>query len=66
MTKPLQVDNKQHQWHQEGEACDTLQDSTDDSSIDKFETSLEQQEHFSYFQDMTDALPCHVHLPACI
>ena len=31
----------------EGSKPDTLQDSTDDSSIDKIETSLEPQEHFS-------------------
>ena len=42
---------------------DTLQDSTDDSSIYKFEASLERQEHFSQFQDMTDAFLCHIHLP---
>ena len=23
--------------------------------------SLEQQEHFSQLQDITDALPCHIH-----
>ena len=39
------------------QAWDTLQDSTDDSSIAKVETVLERQEHFSQFQDMTDALP---------
>ena len=33
------------------QAWDTLQDSLDHSSIDKVETSLEQQEHFSQFQD---------------
>ena len=41
-------------------------DSTDNSSIDKFETSLEWQEYFCQFQDTTDALPCHIHLPACV
>ena len=41
-------------------------DSTDNSSIDKVETSLECQEHFSLFQDTTDALPCHtIFLYAC-
>ena len=35
------------------QAWDTLQDSTDNSSIDKVETSLEWQEYFSQFQDMT-------------
>ena len=24
------------------------------------------QEYFSQFQDMTDALPCHTHLPVCL
>ena len=33
---------------------------------DKVETSLERHEHFFQFQDTTDALPCHVHLPACL
>ena len=37
-----------------------------DSSIDKVETSLERQEHFSQLQDTTDALPCHIHLPLCL
>ena len=45
---------------------DTLQDSTDDSSIDKVETSLERQEYLSKFQDTIDALPCHFHLPVCL
>ena len=48
------------------QAWDTLQDSTDDSSIDKVETSLERQEHLSQFQDITDALPCHFHLNSCV
>ena len=38
----------------------------DKSCIDKVETSLEWQEYFSQFQDMTDALPCHIHLPLCL
>ena len=42
---------------------DTLLDSTDDSSIDKLETSFKQQEHFCQFQDMTDMLLCRIHLP---
>ena len=42
------------------------QDSTDNSSIDKAETSLEWQEYFSQFQDTTDALSCHIHLPVCL
>ena len=41
-------------WH-------SLQDSTDDNSIDKVETSLDWQEHFSQLQDTTGALPCHIH-----
>ena len=48
------------------QAWDTLQDSTDNSSIDKVETSLEWQEYFSQFQDMTDTFPCHIHLPVCL
>ena len=45
---------------------DTLQDSAADCSIDKAETSLEQQEHFLQFQDMTVVLPRHIHLPVCL
>ena len=45
---------------------DILQDSTDNSSIDKVETSLEWQEYFSQLQDMTDALPCHIYLLLCL
>ena len=37
----------------------------DNSSIDKVETNLEWHEYFSQFQDMTDAPPCHIHLPVC-
>ena len=44
------------------QAWGTLQDSTD-SSIDKAETSLESQKYFPQLQDMTDALPCYIHLP---
>ena len=44
---------------------DTLQDSTDDSSIGKVETSLERQEHISQFQDTTDALPLS-HSSSCV
>ena len=43
-----------------------LLDSTDNNSIEKVETSLERQEHFSQFQDTTDPLPCHTHLPVCL
>ena len=42
--------------------CAPLQDSTDNSSTDKVETSLDWQEYFSQLQDTTDALPCHIHL----
>ena len=45
------------------QAWDTLQDSTDNSSIEKAETSLDRQEYFSQIQDTTDALSCHIHLP---
>ena len=48
------------------QAWDTLQDSTDNSSIEKVKTSLERQEYFSQFQDMADALPCHIFLPVCL
>ena len=48
------------------QAWDSLQDSTDNSSIDKVETSLEWQERFSQFQDTTDVLPCHIHFPVCL
>ena len=48
------------------QAPDTLHDNTDNSSIDKDETSLEWQEHFSQFQDTTDALLCHIHIPVCL
>ena len=48
------------------QAWDTLQDSTDNSSIDKAETSLDWQEYFSQLQDMTDPLPCYIHLPVCL
>ena len=30
------------------------------------ETSFEWQEYFSQFQDTTDVLPCHIHLPVCL
>ena len=38
------------------------EESTADSSNEKFETGLERQEHFSQFQDTIDALPCNIHL----
>ena len=46
-------------------AWDAVQDSTDDSSIEKVEMSLEWQEHFSQFQNKTDALLFHIHHPLC-
>ena len=46
------------------QARDTRQDSTDNSSIDKVETSLEWQGYFSQFQDTTDAVSyTHLTLP---
>ena len=30
------------------------------------EASFERQEYFSQFQDTTDPLPCHIHLPGCL
>ena len=48
------------------QASDTPLDSTDNSSIDKVETSLEWQEYFCQFQDTTDALPCHTLVPVCL
>ena len=42
---------------------------TDEGSkpdIDKVETSLERQKHFSQFQHTTDALHCHIRLPVCL
>ena len=45
---------------------DTLLDSTDDSCIDKVQTSLEWQEHLCRFQDTTDVLPYHIHFPVCL
>ena len=41
-------------------------EGTDNSSIEKAETSLDWQEHFSQLPDTTDALPCHSHLPVCL
>ena len=57
----LQVPGLSYNWWG-FQARDILQDSTDNSSIDKVETSLEWQEYFSLFQDTTDVLPCHIHL----
>ena len=36
------------------------------AALTKVETSFEWQEYFSQFQDMTDVLPCHIHLPVCL
>ena len=49
-----------------GSKNERLHDSTDDSSIDKVDTTLEQLEYFSQFQDTTDALPSHIYLPVCL
>ena len=48
------------------QAWDTRQDTTDNSSICKVETSLEWQKYFSQFQDIIYAFPCHIHLPVCM
>ena len=61
----LQVPGLSYNWWG-FQAWDILQDSTDNSSTDKAETSLDWQEYFSQLQDMTDALPCHIHLPVCL
>ena len=61
----LQISGLSYNWW-EFQAWDTLQDSTDNSSIDKAGTSLDWQEYFSQLQDTTDALPCHIHLPGCL
>ena len=58
----LQVPGFSYNWWR-FQAWDTLQDSTDNSSIDKVETSLEWQEYFSQLQNTT----CHIHLsPVCL
>ena len=49
-----------------GSKPETLSKTAHDSSTDKIETSLEWQEHFSQFRDMTDVLPCHICLPVCL
>ena len=43
----------------------SLKESTNNSSIDKTETSLDWQECFAQLQDTTGALHCHIHLPVC-
>ena len=62
----LQVPGQSCNW-QGFQAWDTFQDTTDNGNIDTVETSLEQQEHFSLFQDAADALPYHtsIFLYAC-
>ena len=61
----LQVPGLSYNWWG-FQAWGALRDSTDNSGIDKVETSLEWQECLSQFQDTTDALPCHVLLPVCL
>ena len=61
----LQVPGLSYNWWGL-QARGTLQDSTDNSSIDKVETSLEWQEYFSQFQDTTDVISCHIRLPVCL
>ena len=61
----LQVSGLSYNWWK-FKTWDTFRDSTDISSIDTVETSLERQEYFSQFQDTTDALHCHNHLPVCL
>ena len=64
-SRKLQIPELSYNWWG-FQAWDTLQDSTDNSSIDKAETSLDWQEYFSQLQVTTDALPCHIHfLCAC-
>ena len=48
------------------QAWNTVQDSKDNSRIDKVETKLEWQECFFQFQDTSNALPCHIQLPVCL
>ena len=61
----LRVPGLRYNWWRL-QAWDALQDSTNNSSTDKAETSLERQEYFSQLQDTTDALPCHIHLAVCL
>ena len=58
----LQVPGLSYNWWG-FQAWDTLQDSTDNSSIDKVVTNLEWQKYLSQFQNTTDALPRNIHLP---
>ena len=57
----LQVPGLTYIWS-EFQAWDALQESTDNSSIDKVENSLEWQEYFSQLQETTDELSCHIQL----
>ena len=61
----LQVPGLSYNWS-EFKAWDALQESTDNSSIDKVENSLEWQEYFSQPQETTDELSCHIHLTVCL
>ena len=44
-----------------GSQPDTLQDSTDDSSYDKVETSMEWQKYLSQFQNTTDVTSIYLY-----
>ena len=48
------------------QARETLQDSTDDSSINKVEPNFERQQHFSQFRDTIDVPSCHIHPYGCL
>ena len=61
----LQIPGLSYNWWG-FQAWDTVQDSIDNSSIGKAETSLEWQVYFSQFQYRTGALPCRIHLPVCL
>ena len=63
--RELQVPGPSYNWRG-FQAWDTFPDSTNDSSIDEVETSLEYQEHFSQFQNKTAALHCNIYLPVCL
>ena len=61
----LQVPGLSYNWS-EFQAWDALQESTDNSSIDKVENSLEWQKYFSQPQETTDEFYCHIHLTVCL
>ena len=61
----LQVPGPSYYWWG-FQAWNTFQDSTDNSSMNKAETSLQWREYFSWLQDTTDVLPCHIYLPVCL